>query len=70
MDKACSSNGGEKELIYVIGGKTEGKKPLGRPRGRWVDSIKNGVVWTGLVRKKDREIWVALVKAIMNLWVP
>jgi hypothetical protein len=35
--------------------KPEGKRPLGRPRRRWVDNIKmilerwDGVMWTGLV---------------------
>jgi hypothetical protein len=35
-------------------GKPEGKRPLGRPRHRWVDNIKinlreNGMVWTVLI---------------------
>jgi hypothetical protein len=36
-------------------GNTEGKRPLGRPRHRWVDNIRmilerwDGVMWTGLV---------------------
>jgi hypothetical protein len=25
--------------MYVIGGKGEGKRPLGRPRRRWVDNV-------------------------------
>jgi hypothetical protein len=35
MGKACSTNGG-RGLV----GKPEGKRPLGRPRRRWVDNIK------------------------------
>jgi hypothetical protein len=32
---------GEKRNAYgILVGKTEGKKPLGRPRRRWVDNIK------------------------------
>jgi hypothetical protein len=32
---------GEKRIAYrVLVGKPEGKRPLGRPRGRWVDNIK------------------------------
>jgi hypothetical protein len=37
----------------ILVGKPEGKRPLGRPRRRWVDNIKmdlreiGGVVWTG-----------------------
>jgi hypothetical protein len=38
----------------LLVGKLEGKRPLGRPRQRWVDKIKmerwDGLVWTGLVR--------------------
>jgi hypothetical protein len=35
-------------------GKSEGKRPLGRPRGRWVDNIKmdlrqDGMVWIGFI---------------------
>jgi hypothetical protein len=50
---------GEKRNEYrLLVGKPEGKKPLGRPRCRWVDNIRlglilgrwNGVMWTGLVR--------------------
>jgi hypothetical protein len=53
-----------------------GKRPLGRPRRRWVDNIKMdlleigwGVVdWIGLAQ--DRNKWRALVNAVMNLRVP
>jgi hypothetical protein len=32
---------GEKRNLYrLLAGKPEGKKPLGRPRHRWVDNIK------------------------------
>jgi hypothetical protein len=33
-------------------GKPEGKRPLGRPRRRWVDNIKmdvRGIGWIGLI---------------------
>jgi hypothetical protein len=29
-------------------GKPEGKRPLGRPRRRWVDNIKMGLRWDGM----------------------
>jgi hypothetical protein len=57
-------------------GKPEGKRPLGRPRHRWVDNIKidllgicwGGVDWIDLVQ--DRDKWRVLVNEDMNLRVP
>jgi hypothetical protein len=59
-------------------GKPEGKIPLGRPRRRWVDSIKihlgerergwDGMDWIDLAG--DRDQWRALVNTMMNLRVP
>jgi hypothetical protein len=46
-------------------GKPEGKKPLGRPRCRWVDNINireirwDGTDWTDVA--EDRDQWRALV---------
>jgi hypothetical protein len=38
----------EKECVYIIGGKVRGgERPLGRPRGRWVDKIKMDVLDIG-----------------------
>jgi hypothetical protein len=31
---------GGRKRVQDFGGKTEGKKPLGRPRRRWEDNIK------------------------------
>jgi hypothetical protein len=68
---------GEKKNVYrLLVGKPEGKRPLGRPRHRWVDNIKmdlldigwGGVDWIGLA--EDRDKWRALVNADMNLRVP
>jgi hypothetical protein len=34
--------------ILVV--KPEGRRPIGRPRRRWVDNIKmDGMVWTGSI---------------------
>ena len=57
----------------VLVGKPEGKRPLGRPRRRWVDNIMmdlQGVAcgyvdWIGLARDRDR--WRTLVNAVMNV---
>jgi hypothetical protein len=43
-----------KNACRILVGKPEGKRPLERPRCRWVDNItvgvrKDGVVWIGLV---------------------
>jgi len=67
---------GEERGVYrVLVGKLEGKRPLGRPRRRWVDNIRMDLQevgcgymdWIGLV--KDRDRWWTLVGAVMNLWV-
>jgi hypothetical protein len=66
MDGACST-------YKILVGKTEGKKPLGRPRCRW-ENIKmdlktgcDGVAWIGMARD-----WVqcwAFVNTVMNFRV-
>jgi hypothetical protein len=40
---------GEKRKVYrLLVGKPEGKRPLGRPRGRWIDNIKMDLLEIGL----------------------
>ena len=63
--------GEEREAYRVLVGKAEGKRPLGRPRRRWVDNIKmdlKEVDWIGLAQDRDR--WRKLVSAVMKLQVP
>jgi hypothetical protein len=68
---------GETRNAYrTLVGKSEGKRPLGRPRRRWVDNIImdlgeigwDGVDWIELAQ--DRDQWRALVNSVMNLRVP
>jgi hypothetical protein len=67
---------GEERGVYrVLVGKPEGKRPLGRTRHRWEDNIKMDlqevgcwvVDWIGLAQ--DRDMWRAIVNALMNLWL-
>jgi hypothetical protein len=51
MGRECSTNGGEEECIRIFVGKPEGKRPLRRPRRRWVDIIKTDfreIGWDGV----------------------
>jgi hypothetical protein len=63
-------------VYRLLVGKPEGKRPLERPRHRWIDNIKKGLLeiglsvvdWIGLAQ--DRYRWRALVNSVMNLRVP
>jgi hypothetical protein len=76
MGGPCSTNGEKRNAYRLLVGKAEGKRPLGRPRHRWVDNIRMDpgelgccdVDWIGLA--KDRNRWRALVNSVLNLRVP
>jgi hypothetical protein len=68
---------GENRNAYrLLVGKPEGRRPLGRPRRRWMGNIRmdlgevgwGDVDWIGLA--KDRIRWRALVNSVLNLRVP
>jgi hypothetical protein len=61
MGGACSTDRGEEKRLEVIGRKAEGRRPLGRPRRRWVDNIRTDlgevgwgdVDWISLAQDRD-----------------
>jgi hypothetical protein len=64
----------EERVVYrVLLRKLEGRRPIGRPRRRWVDNIRMDLYevgcgymdWIGLAQDRDR--WRTLVSAVMNL---
>jgi hypothetical protein len=75
MDRACSTNGENINAYKILIGNPEGKRPLGRPRRRWVDNIKmylRDIGWDGIGcidLVQDRDQWRALVNTVMNLRV-
>jgi hypothetical protein len=64
---------GEKMNAYrLLVGKPEGKRPLGRPRRRWVDNIKvdpREIGWDWVDMAQDRDQGRALVNTVMSLRV-
>jgi hypothetical protein len=40
MGEACNTDGRDEKYILYFGWKTEGRRPLGRPRRRWEDNIR------------------------------
>jgi hypothetical protein len=61
MGGECSTNGDKRNAYRILVGKPEGKRPLGRPRRRWMDNIKmdlieigwDGVDWIGMAQDRD-----------------
>jgi hypothetical protein len=68
--------GEKRNACRILVGKSEGKKPLGRPRHKWVDNIKmdlREIGWDGMDRivlAQDMDQWRALVNMVMNLRLP
>jgi hypothetical protein len=76
MGRKCSTNGEKRNAYRLLVGEPEGKRTPGRPRCRWMDSIKmdlrvigwGGMDWIDLAQERDQ--WRALVNMVMNLQVP
>jgi hypothetical protein len=76
VSRTCGTQGEGIGAYRVLLGKSEGKRPLGRPRLRWEDNIKlepreigiDGANWIQLAQ--DRVQWRAFVSTVMNIRVP
>jgi hypothetical protein len=71
---ACTGEG--RGVYWVLIGRPEGKRPLGRPRRRWEYNIKldlseigiDGANWIQLAH--DGIQWRVFVNTLMNLRIP
>jgi hypothetical protein len=66
----------KRNAYRILVRKPERKRPLRRPRGRWVDNMKinlreigrGAMDWIDL--DQDRDNWRALVNTVMDIRVP
>jgi hypothetical protein len=64
--------GAKRNAYRILVGKPEGKSPLGRPRRRWVDNLRE-IGWKSgdwIDLAQDRDHWRALVNTVMKLRFP
>jgi hypothetical protein len=63
----------DRSAFKILTDKPTGRKPLGRPRHRWENNIKTYLKEIGINTRnlaEDRDYWVVLVNAALNLRVP
>jgi hypothetical protein len=71
----ATCTGDMKNIHRILVRKTEGKRPLRRPRRRWENNIRMGireVEWEGvdwMYTAQDRDQWLVVVNTVMNLRV-
>ena len=74
MDRACTQNG--KSAFKILTDKHTLKRPLGRPRHKWEDNVGMNLKEIGINKRNwiesthDRDYWIVLVKAALNLRLP
>ena len=62
-----------RSAFKILTGTPTGKRPLGRPRHKWVDNIRMDLKEIGITMNnwvdstQDRDYWRALVNAALNL---
>ena len=76
MGGACGTYVGGQRSVQGFGGKSEGKRPLARPRRRWEDNVKMdlqdrvGGCEDWMEMAQDKDTWRSLVTTVMNVRVP
>ena len=76
MGRGCSTHGERRGVYRDLVGKPERKRPLGKARRRWEDSIEMDLQEVGcgdmdlVDLAQDRDRWWTLVNAVMNFRFP
>jgi len=76
MGVACSTTGDRRGVNWILVGKPEGKRSLGKPRHRWEDNIKMDFQEVGcwvmdwIELAQDRNRWREVVNGVMNIRFP